>query len=48
MRRPRQWNGSPTDWFPGQISDVEAFNYTLTPAEVTALDQGQLPVTQLS
>ncbi len=43
-----KWNGSPTDWFPGQISDVEAFNYTLTPAEVTALDQGQLPVTQLS
>lgn len=43
-----KWNGSLTDWFPGQISDVEAFNYTLTPAEVTALDQGQLPVTQLS
>jgi Concanavalin A-like lectin/glucanases superfamily len=43
-----KWNGSPTDWFPGQISDVEAFNYTLTPAEVTALNEGQLPVTQLS
>ena len=43
-----KWNGSLTDWFPGQISDVEAFNYTLSPGEVTALDQGQLPVTQLS
>lgn len=37
-----------TDFFPGEISDVEAFGYTLTPAEVTALYQGQLPVNQLS
>jgi hypothetical protein len=37
-----------TDWFTGKLSDVEAFGYTLTPAEVTALNGGQLPVTQLS
>jgi hypothetical protein len=43
-----KYNGVATDWFPGELSDVEAFGYTLTPAEVTAIYQGQLPVTQLS
>jgi hypothetical protein len=43
-----KYNGASTDFFPGELSDVEAFGYTLTPAEVAALDNGQLPVTQLS
>jgi Concanavalin A-like lectin/glucanases superfamily len=43
-----KWLGNPVDWFPGQISDVQAFNYALTPAEVAALYQGQSPVSQLS
>jgi Concanavalin A-like lectin/glucanases superfamily len=43
-----KYAGASTDWFPGKLSDVEAFGYTLTPAEVAALNDGQLPVTQLS
>jgi hypothetical protein len=43
-----KFDGAPTDWFPGELSDVEAFSYTLTPAEVSAMYLGQLPVTQLS
>lgn len=29
-----RFNGKPTDWFPGQISDVKAFDYALTAAQV--------------
>jgi Concanavalin A-like lectin/glucanases superfamily len=43
-----KFDGASTDWFPGELSDVEAFGYTLTPAEVSAMYLGQLPVTQLS
>jgi hypothetical protein len=43
-----KFDGAATDFFPGELSDVEAFGYTLTPAEVSAIYQGQLPVTQLS
>ena len=43
-----KYGGAATDFFPGELSDVEAFGYTLTPAEVSAIYQGQLPVTQLS
>ena len=43
-----KYGGAATDFFPGELSDVEAFGYTLTPAEVGAIYQGQLPVTQLS
>ena len=43
-----KYGGAATDFFPGEVSDVEAFGYTLTPSEVTELYQGQLPVSQLS
>jgi large repetitive protein len=43
-----KYDGAGTDFFPGELSDVEAFGYTLTPAEVSAMYNGQLPVTQLS
>jgi len=43
-----KYEGAATDFFPGELSDVEAFGYPLTPAEVSAIYQGQFPVTQLS
>jgi hypothetical protein len=32
-------NGTVTDFFPGELSGVEAFNYALTGAQITALYQ---------
>jgi hypothetical protein len=34
-----KWNGASSDWFQGDISNVQAWNYALTPNQVTALDQ---------
>ncbi|OIV39499.1 hypothetical protein BIV57_00140 [Mangrovactinospora gilvigrisea] len=34
-----QYDANPTDYFPGQISDVQTWNYTLAPTQVQALDQ---------
>ncbi|MFF3919951.1 LamG-like jellyroll fold domain-containing protein [Streptomyces sp. NPDC001852] len=34
-----KYNGNNTDFFPGAISDVQAWNYALTPNQVTALYQ---------
>jgi hypothetical protein len=32
-----KWNGASSDWFEGDISDVQAWNYALTAAQVAAL-----------
>jgi hypothetical protein len=32
-----KFGGSPTDWFPGTIKDVEAFQVALTASQVKAL-----------
>ncbi|WP_256069610.1 MULTISPECIES: LamG-like jellyroll fold domain-containing protein [unclassified Streptomyces] len=37
-----QYDGVPTDYFPGSVSDLQAWNYTLSPDQVTALHQ-QIP-----
>lgn len=34
-----QTNTTPTDYFPGELSTVNAWNYTLTPTQITALYQ---------
>ncbi len=34
-----KWNGTSSDWFEGDISDVQAWNYALTPSQITALYQ---------
>jgi hypothetical protein len=34
-----KYNGANTFFFPGSVSHVQAWNYTLTPTQVTALDQ---------
>jgi hypothetical protein len=43
-----KWLGKTVDFFPGQVSDVQAFGYALTAAEVRDLAQGQASVSQLS
>ncbi len=42
------YNGSPTDFFPGEISDVQLFNYALTENAVKALYFGKNPISQIS
>ncbi|WP_236653615.1 LamG-like jellyroll fold domain-containing protein [Streptacidiphilus melanogenes] len=34
-----QYNGAMTDYFPGSVSDLQAWNYALTPNQITALYQ---------
>jgi hypothetical protein len=48
---PKGWLNAPAvgwSYFTGEVSDVEYFTYPVSPAEVTALNQGQNPLTQLS
>lgn len=42
------WAGNYTDYFPGQVRDVQAFSYALSPGAVRALYLGQNPINQVS
>ena len=42
------WAGNYSDYFPGEVSDVQAFSYALSPGAVQALYLGQNPINQVS
>ena len=39
------WSGNYQDYFPGEVTDVQAFSYALSPGAIQALYQGQTPIT---
>lgn len=41
------WNGNFQDYFPGDVTEVQAFPYALSPGAVQALYLGQSPISQI-